>query len=171
MAIVKPITYENLPEENKKDPKILPFKYIKPFKQEIEEIEEKEASAPNGPPFMWEEFLQEKKNGFKGSYQDYLDVIDRSPLDYAKKREWWETISEEEKGPWDKPQKPWWEDLDNGEKKRVGIMRVVSAKDDKDYLKMILSRYYTPNELFGKTIKELNKLLELHINIQGGLIQ
>ena len=46
-----------------------------------------EASAPNGPPFMWEEFLQEKKNGYKGTYQDYLDVIDRSPLDYAKKRE------------------------------------------------------------------------------------
>ena len=57
MAIVKPITYENLPEENKKDPKILPFKYIKPFKQEMEEIE-KEASAPNGTHFMWEEFLQ-----------------------------------------------------------------------------------------------------------------
>ena len=46
-----------------------------------------EASAPNGPPFMWEEFLQEKRKGYKGTYQDYLDVIDRSPLDYAKKRE------------------------------------------------------------------------------------
>ena len=172
MPIAKTITYENLEEKHKENPKILPFKYIKPFKQEIEELEEdKEVSAPNGPPFMWEEFLQEKKNGFKGTYQDYLDQIDRSPLDFAKKkREWWEAISEEDKGPWDKPQKPWWENLDNEEKKRVGIMRVVSAKDDKDYLKMILSRYYTPNELFGKTIKELNKLLELHMNIQGGLI-
>ena len=46
-----------------------------------------EASAPNGPPFMWEEFLQEKRKGYKGTYQDYLDVIDRSPLDYAKKKE------------------------------------------------------------------------------------
>ena len=36
---------------------------------------------------MFEEFLQEKQNGFKGTYQDYLDVIDRSPRDYAKKKE------------------------------------------------------------------------------------
>ena len=47
----------------------------------------KKVSAPNGPPFMFEEFLQEKQNGFKGTYQDYLDVIDRSPRDYAKKKE------------------------------------------------------------------------------------
>ena len=137
---VKTVTYDNLPEENKKDPKILPFRYQKPFLQEIEEYEqEKEVSAPNGPPFMFEEFLDAVKDGFKGTYEDYLNVIDRSPQDYAKKKE--------------------------------GIMGVASAKDDRDYLKMILSRYYTPNELFGKTIRELNKLLELHINIQGGLIR
>ena len=100
--------------------------------------DETEVSAPNGPPFMWEEFLQEKQNGFKGSYQDYLDVIDRSPGDYAKRKE--------------------------------GIMGVASAKDDRDYLKMLLSKYYTPNELFGKTIRELNRMLELHVTSHGGLI-
>ena len=47
---------------------------------------------------------------------------------------------------------------------------MVSAKDDRDYLKMLLSKYYTPNELFGKTIKELNKMLEMYINVHGGLI-
>ena len=63
---------------------------------------------------------------------------------------------------------PWHEDET---RRREGIMKVASAKDDRDYLKMMLSRYYTPNELFGKSIRELNKLLELHINIQGGLIR
>ena len=37
MTIAKAITYENLPEENKKDPKIIPFEYKRPFLQEIEE--------------------------------------------------------------------------------------------------------------------------------------
>ena len=102
MPVVKTITYDNLEEKHKKNPKILPFKYKKPFPQEIEE---------------------------------------------------WKQPPEED------------------ETRKSGIMRVASAKDDKDYLKMILSRYYTRNELFGKTIRELNKLLELHINIQGGLIR
>ncbi len=37
MAIAKAITYDSLPEENKKDPKIIPFEYKRPFLQEIEE--------------------------------------------------------------------------------------------------------------------------------------
>ena len=63
---------------------------------------------------------------------------------------------------------PWWED--ETKIKKEGIMKVASAKDDRDYLRMLLSRYYTPNELFGKTIRELNKMLELHIDVHGGLI-
>ena len=130
MPVVKTITYENLPEENKKDPKILPFKYLKPFKQEIEEIEEKE----------------------------------------AKKSEWWENISEEEKGPWDKPQKPFWEDLDNEEKKRVGIISVAAAKSGREYLMMMLSKYYSPRDLYYKSIKELGQMLQMHLTESGGLI-
>jgi len=53
---------------------------------------------------------------------------------------------------------------------KEGIMKVASAKDDREYLKTLLLRYYTPNELFGKTIKELNKMLEMYINVHGGLI-
>jgi len=56
------------------------------------------------------------------------------------------------------------------ERNKEGIMKVASTKDDKDYLKMVLSRYYTRNELFGKTIKELNKMLEMYINVHGGLL-
>ena len=48
MAIVKPITYENLPEENKKDPNILPFRYKKPFPQELEEMEQQKDETRNG---------------------------------------------------------------------------------------------------------------------------
>jgi len=131
MPIVKTITYENLPEENKKDPKILPFPYKKPFSQEIEEYE--------------------KEKG-------------------AKKSEWWEPISEEDKGPWDIPEKNWWENLDNGARKKDGIMSVASARGDREYLIMVLSRYYTPRDLYYKSTKELNKILELHLTETGGLI-
>lgn len=130
MPVAKTITYENLPEENKKDPKILPFKYIKPFKQEVEEIEKE-----------------------------------------AKQREWYEAIPEEEKGPWDEPQKPWYE---NGKTKAPkvleGIMRVASSRGDREYLIMMLSRYYSPRDLYYKTIPELNDMLNLHLTESGGLI-
>ena len=33
-------------------------------------------------PFMMEEFLEAVKNGFSGSYEEYIDQIDRSPADY-----------------------------------------------------------------------------------------
>jgi hypothetical protein len=45
---VKTVTYENLPEEHKKDPKILPFRYQKPFLQEIEEMEQQKDEVRNG---------------------------------------------------------------------------------------------------------------------------
>jgi len=40
MPVAKTITYENLTEEQKKDPNILPFRYKKPFLQELEEMEQ-----------------------------------------------------------------------------------------------------------------------------------
>ena len=33
-------------------------------------------------PFMLEEFLQAVKEGFKGTYEDFIDQVDRSPADY-----------------------------------------------------------------------------------------
>ena len=36
-------------------------------------------------PFMMEEFLEAVKQGFKGTYDDYIDQIDRSPRDYLAK--------------------------------------------------------------------------------------
>ena len=47
----------------------------------------KKVSAPTNEPFFLEQYLDEKKRGYKGSYRDFLYEIDRSPLDYAKKKE------------------------------------------------------------------------------------
>ena len=53
------------------------------FRDEIIRIYNLQASSPDpGEPFMMEEFLQAVQEGFKGSYQDYLDQIDRIPEDY-----------------------------------------------------------------------------------------
>ena len=42
------------------------------------------ASADEGVPFMWEEFLDAVNNhGYKGTYDQFLDEIDRSPWDEA----------------------------------------------------------------------------------------
>jgi len=85
-------------------------------------------------------FIKEKKNG-----EDFID-IDRTPGDYAKKREWWEDIPEEEKGPWDQPQKPWWEDdaefnlvkggIANHFKKRVKLQDSVESLSDTEFQTM-----------------------------------
>jgi len=99
MPVAKTITYENLDEEHKKNPKILPFRYKKPFLQELEEMEQQKDETRNG-----------------------------------------------------------------------GIMGVASARGDRKYLIMALSRYYTPRDLYYKTTKELNRMLEMYINVHGGLI-
>lgn len=51
----------------------------------LQERNMKMASAPNGEPFMMEEFLQAVKEGFKGDYDAFIDQIDRSPADYMAK--------------------------------------------------------------------------------------
>lgn len=99
MPIAKTITYENLTDEQKKDPNILPFRYKKPFLQELEEMEQQKDETRNG-----------------------------------------------------------------------GIMGVASARGDREYLIMALSRYYSPRDLYYKNIKELEQMLQMHITESGGLI-
>ena len=45
---LKTITYDLLPEEQRKDPKILPFIYKKPFEEEIKELERKQETKREG---------------------------------------------------------------------------------------------------------------------------
>jgi len=99
MPIARTITYENLTEEQKKDPNILPFRYKKPFLQELEEMEQQKDETRNG-----------------------------------------------------------------------GIMGVAAARGDREYLISVLSRYYTPRDLYYKNIKELNQMLQMHLTESGGLI-
>ena len=47
---------------------------------------------------------------------------------------------------------------------------LASAEDDFNFYYGILSRYYSPNELRGKSLKELDEMLQLHISVEGGLI-
>ena len=55
-------------------------------------------------------------------------------------------------------------------KEQEGIMRVASARGDREYLISVLSRYYTPRDLYYKNIKELNQMLQMHLTESGGLI-
>ena len=65
-------------------------------------------------------------------------------------------------------EKPWYE-ID-GDEVRGGLESLLaSAKDDFNFYYGILSRYYAPTELRGKTLKELDEMLQLHIKADGGL--
>ena len=44
-----------------------------------------------------------------------------------------------------------------------------SIKNQFDTYYRILSRYYTPGDLRGKSLLELDKMLQLHIKADGGL--
>jgi len=63
---------------------------------------------------------------------------------------------------------PWHED--DTRRKPQGIMQVASSRGDREYLISVLSRYYTPRDLYYKNIKELNQMLQMHLTETGGLI-
>ena len=63
---------------------------------------------------------------------------------------------------------PWNEE--DTKKRPEGIMGVASARGDREYLISVLSRYYTPRDLYYKNIKELNQMLQMHLTESGGLI-
>ena len=65
--------------------------------------------------------------------------------------------------------KPWWEDEET-RRRPEGIMGVASARGDREYLISVLTKYYTPRDLYYKNIKELNQMLQMHLTESGGLI-
>ena len=76
-------------------------------------------------------------------------------------------------------EKPWWlndDDDDDDESKREGIeslnvfSKLASAKDDFNFYYNILTRYYTPSDLHGKSLKQLDQMLQMFIKEDGGLI-
>ena len=72
-------------------------------------------------------------------------------------------------------EKPWWSN-DDEESNREGIQslnvfsRLASAKDDFDFYYQVLSKYYTPSDLYGKSLKDLDRMLQMFIKDDGGLI-
>ena len=75
----------------------------------------------------------------------------------------------------------WWKirpktNGDDDESKREGIQslnvfsRLASAKDDFDFYYQILSKYYAPSDLHGKNLKELDQMLQMFIQSNGGQI-
>ena len=72
-------------------------------------------------------------------------------------------------------ERPWWlEDDDESAKGLESLFasaQIPSAsyKDSFDTYYRILSRYYTPRDLLGKSLKELDQMLQLHIKADGGL--
>ena len=72
-------------------------------------------------------------------------------------------------------EKPWWSN-DDDESKREGIQslnvfsRLASAKDDFDFYYQVLSKYYSPSDLYGKSLNQLDQMLQMFIKDDGGLI-
>ena len=65
------------------------------------------------------------------------------------------------------------EDEPNDEARKInldGIMRVAAARGNREYLTMMLSSYYSPKDLYYKTIDELSDMLNMHLTESGGLI-
>ena len=51
-----------------------------------------------------------------------------------------------------------------------GIMRVAAARGNREYLTMMLSSYYSPRDLYYKTIDELSDMFNMHLTESGGVI-
>ena len=69
MTIAKAITYENLTEEQKRDPKVVPFPYKKPFLQEIEEyLKDKEDQTSIGIVGQLAKSNQDEERRLMGGY-------------------------------------------------------------------------------------------------------
>ena len=77
-------------------------------------------------------------------------------------------------------EKPWWlnnnNNDDDDESKREGIQslnvfsRLANAKENFDFYYQVLSKYYTPSDLYGKSLKQLDQMLQMFVREDGGLI-
>jgi len=65
------------------------------------------------------------------------------------------------------PMYEWWKGLikDNSE----ALTKLASVQDDFDFYHQILSNYYAPSELKGKSLLQLEEMLQLHIRQDGSL--
>ena len=152
MAIVKTITYENLPEENKKDPKILPFPYKKPFKEEIEDFEKEEAIIPR---YASSPSIDETNaTWWDVQYQQYKELGGKLPFPLFKDM----MLKEGDIG-----------DLDYGAKKKEGIMSQLAQMSNKElrefYGGYLVPYGYKEDQIMKMPMKELEYLFEQVMSI------
>ena len=90
------------------------------------------------------------------------------PFDLDK---WLQEIDPGGSGDWADEEKP------NGNGgKRGGIeslnvfSKLASAKDDFNFYYQVLSKYYTPSDLHGKSLKQLDRMLQMFVREDGSLI-
>jgi hypothetical protein len=75
-----------------------------------------------------------------------------------------------------KHERPWWLNDNDDDEGKLGIesldvfKKFASAKDDFNFYYNILTRYYTPSDLHGKSLKQLDQMLQMFIKEDGGLI-
>ena len=77
-------------------------------------------------------------------------------------------LQELDPGGWMDEDKP--DDDETRKINRDGIMGVAAARGNREYLTMMLSSYYSPRDLYYKTIDELSDMLNMHLTETGGLI-
>ena len=99
-----------------------------------------------------------KPNTVSNGHDPYPNVIPIGPIPHE--RPWWLEDDEEES-----------KNYPQGLESLVASRQIPSAsiKDQFDTYYRILSRYYTPGDLLGKSLKELDQMLLLHIKADGGL--
>ena len=99
-----------------------------------------------------------KPNTVSNGHDPYPNVIPIGPIPHE--RPWWLEDDEEES-----------KNYPQGLESLVASRQIPSAsiKDQFDTYYRILSRYYTPGDLRGKSLLELDKMLQLHIKADGGL--
>ena len=96
-----------------------------------------------------------KPNTVSNGHDPYPNVIPIGPIPHEKP---WYEIDEEANFP-------------QGLESLVAGMGIPSAsiKDQFDTYYRVLSRYYSPSDMLGKSLKELDQMLQLHIKADGGL--
>jgi len=73
-------------------------------------------------------------------------------------------------------ERPWWLNDDDDDEGKLGIesldvfKKFASAKDDFNFYYQVLSKYYAPSDLFGKSLKQLDQMLQMFIKEDGGQI-
>ena len=99
-----------------------------------------------------------KPNTVSNGHDPYPNVIPIGPIPHE--RPWWLEDDDDESA-----------NFPRGLESLVASQQIPSAsiKDQFDTYYRILSRYYTPGDLRGKSLLELDKMLQLHIKADGGL--